>query len=106
LRTEPLERPREEEEDELDRDGAERELEETRGEDREIEREEEPRLLDGEDDLGAEKIDRDEDPEKDRRRGELLMRDGVEPEKDRERRLEEELRLLDVGACPRSRLSP
>jgi hypothetical protein len=39
--------------------------------------------------LGAEKIDRDEVPEKERSRGELLPRDGVELEKDRDGRLEE-----------------
>ena len=68
MRTEPLELPREEEERE-DPDGAERELEETRGEDREIEEEgeEEPWLLDDGVDLGAEKMDRDEDPEKERK---------------------------------------
>jgi len=63
LRTEPLDLLREEEEDELERDGAEREPEETRGEDRETEREEGPTLLDDEDDFGAEKIDREEFPE-------------------------------------------
>jgi hypothetical protein len=94
LRTEPLELPREEEDDELERDGAERELEETRaderdgaereleeirGEDRETEGEEEPKLLVDEDDLGAEKMDRDEEPEKERSLG-VLLRDVVELE--------------------------
>jgi hypothetical protein len=105
LRTEPLELPREEDEDELARDGAEREPEEARGDDREIEPEEEPKLLDDEDDLGAEKTDREEDPEKERSRGELL-RDGVEPENDLEGRRGEELRLLEFGANRRGWLSP
>ncbi len=65
LRTEPLDLLREDEEE---RDGAAREPDETRGEDREIEGEEERGLLDDEDDLGDEKIDRDEDPENERRR--------------------------------------
>lgn len=104
----PLEPPREEEEDELDRDGAEREAEEMRGddrgEDRETEGEEERILLDGELDLGAEKTDRDEDPEKDRSRGTLLLLEGVERDNDREGEVAAELRLLKPGICPRSRL--
>lgn len=108
MRTEPLELPREEEEGGLDRDGAEREPEEMRGEDRvedrETDGEEERILLDGELDLGAEKTDRDEDPEKGRNRGTLLLRDGVEREIDREGEFAEGLRLLKPGICPRSRL--
>lgn len=110
MRTEPLELPREEEEGGLDRDGAEREPEEMRGDDRGEDRvtdgEEERILLDGELDLGAVKTDRDEDPEKGRNRGTLLLRDGAGREIDREGELAEGLRLVKPGICPRSRLPP
>ena len=63
-------------------------------------------LLDDEDDRGAEKIERDEVPEKDRSRGVLALRDGAEPEKDREGNREEKPRLVGLDESPRDRLSP
>ena len=105
MRTEPLELPLEEDE-ELERDGVERAPDEMRGEDRETEGEVERRLLDGEPDLGAEKTDRDEEPEKERNRGALLLRDGAEGENDLEAGRAEEPRLPKLGVLPWSLLSP